>query len=72
MGILSIAWYVGLKIVSENVLRRRHRRASAWRSPSTTRLTGIACPVYYRRHLHGFKKIVMRRGRRRLIGVGGR
>jgi amino acid transporter len=58
MGILSIAWYVGLKIVSEQVL------GDAIASLGLAiafyyGLTGIACPVFYRRHLHGFKNIVM-------------
>ena len=58
MGILSIAWYVGLKIVSESVLGD----AIAGLGLAIAfyyGLTGIACPVFYRRHLNGLKNIVM-------------
>ncbi len=52
MGILSIAWYVGLKIVSENVLGD----AIAGLGLAIAfyyGMTGIACPVFYRHHLQG-------------------
>ena len=48
MGILSIAWYVGLKIVSENVLVD----AIAGLGLAIAfyyGMTGFACPVFYRR-----------------------
>ncbi len=50
MGILSIAWYVGLKIISENVLAD----AIAGLGLAIAfyyGLTGWACPIFYRRQL---------------------
>ena len=58
MGILSIIWYVGLKIVSESVLGD----AIAGLGLAIAfyyGMTGIACPVFYRHHLKGAKNILM-------------
>ncbi|HYM52627.1 MAG TPA: APC family permease [Candidatus Dormibacteraeota bacterium] len=50
MGILSIAWYVGLKIVSENILFDAIA-ALGLMIAFYYGLTGYACVIYYRRQL---------------------
>ena len=69
MGILSIAWYVGLKIVSEDVLGDAISGLGL-AIAFYYAMTGIACPVYYRHHLKGFKKIVLV-AVAPLLGAGG-
>ena len=58
MGILSIAWYVGLKIISEDVLGNAISGLGL-AIAFYYGLTGIACPVYYRHLLKGPKRIFM-------------
>jgi hypothetical protein len=50
MGVLSIAWYVGLTIVSENILFDS-LLALGLMIAFYYGLTGLACAVYYRREL---------------------
>jgi amino acid transporter len=50
MGILSIAWYVGLKLVSENILYDAIA-ALGLMIAFYYGLTGYACAIYYRREL---------------------
>ena len=59
MGVLSVAWYVGLKIVSENVFYDAVL-ALGLMIAFYYGLTGYACAVYYRhRLLHSLKDLVM-------------
>ena len=59
MGILSVAWYVGLKIVSENVFYDAVL-ALGLMIAFYYGLTGYACAIYYRhRLLHSAKDMVM-------------
>ena len=59
MGALSVAWYVGLKIVSENVFYDAVL-ALGLMIAFYYGLTGYACAVYYRhRLLHSVKDLVM-------------
>ena len=57
-GVLSIVWYVGLTLLSQNVLADSHRR------PGLTiafyyGINGFAVPLFYRHHvLQSFKKFV--------------
>ena len=63
MGALSIAWYVGLTIVSENILFDS-LAALGLMIAFYYGLTGFACAIYYRRELtRSVKKFL-------LIGVG--
>jgi len=50
MGALSIAWYVGLTLVSENILFDSIA-ALGLMIAFYYGLTGLACPIYYRREL---------------------
>jgi amino acid transporter len=50
MGVLSIAWYVGLTIVSENILFDS-LAALGLMIAFYYGLTGFACTIYYRREL---------------------
>jgi amino acid transporter len=50
MGVLSIVWYVGLTIVSENILFDSIA-ALGLMIAFYYGLTGFACVIYYRRHL---------------------
>jgi amino acid transporter len=63
MGVLSIVWYVGLTIVSENILFDSIA-ALGLMIAFYYGLTGFACAIYYRRQLtRSFKNFM-------LIGVG--
>jgi amino acid transporter len=63
MGALSIVWYVGLTIISENILFDSIA-ALGLMIAFYYGLTGFACTIYYRRQLlHSFKNFM-------LIGVG--
>jgi amino acid transporter len=63
MGVLSIVWYVGLTIVSENILFDSIA-ALGLMIAFYYGLTGFACTIYYRRELtHSLKSFL-------LIGVG--
>ena len=50
MGVLSIAWYVGLTLVSEDILFDSIA-ALGLMIAFYYGLTGFACPIYYRHHL---------------------
>ena len=50
MGVLSIVWYVGLTIVSENILFDSIA-ALGLMIAFYYGLTGFACVIYYRREL---------------------
>jgi hypothetical protein len=63
MGVLSIAWYVGLTIVSENILFDSIA-ALGLMIAFYYGITGFACTIYYRRQLTRSLKSFL------LIGVG--
>jgi amino acid transporter len=63
MGLLSIAWYVGLTIVSENILFDSIA-ALGLMIAFYYGITGFACAIYYRRELFRSVKTFL------LIGVG--
>ena len=63
MGVLSIVWYVGLTIVSENILFDSIA-ALGLMIAFYYGLTGFACTIYYRRELLRVVKTFL------LIGVG--
>jgi amino acid transporter len=63
MGVLSIAWYVGLTIVSENILFDSIA-ALGLMIAFYYGITGFACAIYYRRELFRSAKTFL------LIGVG--
>jgi amino acid transporter len=63
MGALSIVWYVGLTIVSENILFDSIA-ALGLMIAFYYGMTGFACAIYYRRHLLSSWKAFW------LIGVG--
>jgi amino acid transporter len=63
MGVLSIAWYVGLTIVSENILFDSIA-ALGLMIAFYYGITGFACAIYYRRELFRSVKTFL------LIGVG--
>ncbi len=63
MGVLSIVWYVGLTIVSENILFDSIA-ALGLMIAFYYGLTGIACTIYYRRELTRSVKAFF------LVGVG--
>jgi amino acid transporter len=63
MGVLSIVWYVGLTIVSENILFDSIA-ALGLMIAFYYGLTGFACTIYYRRQLTASVKSFL------LIGVG--
>ena len=63
MGVLSIVWYVGLTIVSENILFDSIA-ALGLMIAFYYGLTGFACTIYYRRELTRSLKTFV------LIGVG--
>ena len=63
MGVLSIVWYVGLTIVSENILFDSIA-ALGLMIAFYYGLTGFACTIYYRRQLTRSLKSFL------LIGVG--
>ena len=63
MGVLSIVWYVGLTIVSENILFDSIA-ALGLMIAFYYGLTGFACTIYYRRELTRSLKSFL------LIGVG--
>ncbi|HVP01571.1 MAG TPA: APC family permease [Solirubrobacteraceae bacterium] len=50
MGILSVAWYVGLTIVSTNILNDAIAALGLWIA-FYYGLTAFACTIYYRRHV---------------------
>ena len=51
MGVISVAWYVGLKLISDNVLYDAVA-ALGMMIAFYYGITGFACPVYFRRQLH--------------------
>jgi amino acid transporter len=57
MGIISIAWYVGLKLISDNVLADA-TAALGLMIAFYYGLTGVASPIYYRRHLRSLKALL--------------
>src|SRR4029078_13672945 len=63
MGVLSIVWYVGLTIVSENILFDSIA-ALGLMIAFYYGITGFACTIYYRRELFRSVKTFL------LIGVG--
>jgi amino acid transporter len=63
MGVLSIVWYVGLTIVSENILFDSIA-ALGLMIAFYYGITGFACAIYYRRELFRSAKTFL------LIGVG--
>ena len=68
MGVLSIVWYVGLTIVSENILFDSIA-ALGLMIAFYYGLTGFACTIYYRRELlASVEDLPARRRRRRLLG----
>jgi len=50
MGVISVAWYVGLKLISDNVLYDAVA-ALGMMIAFYYGITGFACPVYFRREL---------------------
>ena len=68
MGVLSIVWYVGLKILSENVLYDAIA-ALGLMIAFYYGLTGFAAVVYYRRHLFDSAKAFIMVGVAPLIGA---
>jgi amino acid transporter len=50
MGVISVAWYVGLKLISDNVLYDAVA-ALGMMIAFYYGITGIACPIYFRREL---------------------
>jgi amino acid transporter len=58
MGVLSVAWYVLLTIVSENILADS-LAALGLMIAFYYGLTGIACTIYYRRQLGSVKHFVL-------------
>ena len=63
MGVLSIVWYVGLTIISENILFDSIA-ALGLMIAFYYGITGFACAIYYRRELFRSVKTFL------LIGVG--
>ena len=51
MGVISVAWYVGLKLISDNVLYDAVAGLGMMIA-FYYGITGFACPVYFRRQLH--------------------
>ena len=68
MGVISIAWYVGLKIVSQNILYDAIA-ALGLMIAFYYGLTGYACVVYYRRELFKSAKNLLFIGVAPLIGA---
>jgi amino acid transporter len=68
MGVASVAWYVGLTIVSENILFDSIL-ALGLMIAFYSGLTGIACIVYFRRHLFRSAKNLILIGIAPLLGA---
>jgi amino acid transporter len=68
MGALSILWYVGLKLVSENILYDAIA-ALGLMIAFYYGLTGYAAVIYYRRHLFDSPKAFIMVGLAPLIGA---
>jgi amino acid transporter len=68
MGVLSIAWYVGLTIVSEGILFDSIA-ALGLMIAFYYGLTGFACPIYYRRELFKNAKNAIMIGLAPLLGA---
>jgi amino acid transporter len=51
MGVISVAWYVGLKLISDNILYDAVAGLGMMIA-FYYGITGLACPVYFRRQLH--------------------
>ena len=68
MGVLSIVWYVGLKVVSENILYDAIA-ALGLMIAFYYGLTGYAAVIYYRRHLFDSAKAFIMVGLAPLIGA---
>ena len=67
MGVLSIAWYVGLTIVSEDILFDSIA-ALGLMIAFYYGITGFACPIYYRRELFKSAKSAILVGLAPLLG----
>ena len=68
MGVLSIAWYVGLTIVSEDILFDSIA-ALGLMIAFYYGITGFACPIYYRRELFKSAKNAIMVGLAPLLGA---
>ncbi len=62
MGVISVAWYVGLKLISDDLLYDAVA-ALGMMIAFYYGITGIACPIYFRRQFRSLRSIVLARRR---------
>ena len=67
MGVISVAWYIGLKLISDNVLYDAVAGLGMMIA-FYYGITGFACPVYFRRELHSRPRPILLAGVAPIIG----